>query len=62
VLSIITKFRVSGIILWQRKGKSYRRITVSAKENCALVLQQALHSPWWILRRTALKMKVSHIL
>ncbi|PNF25631.1 hypothetical protein B7P43_G03802 [Cryptotermes secundus] len=59
MLSIVTKFRRSGSVLCQRKGKSGRPVTVSTEENHALVLQEVLHSPRQSLRRTALKLNLS---
>jgi hypothetical protein len=59
MLSVVTKFRRSGSVLCQRKGKCGRPVTVSIKENHAHVLRQVLHSPWRSPRWTALKLNVS---
>lgn len=59
MLSIVKKFRRTGSVLCQRKGRSGRPVTVSTNENHGRVLNQVLQSPKRSLRRTALKLDIS---
>ncbi|PNF30361.1 hypothetical protein B7P43_G13409 [Cryptotermes secundus] len=59
MLSTVTKFRRSGSVLCQWKGKSGQPVTVSTRENHAHVLQQVLYSPRQSLQQMALKLNVS---
>ncbi|KAJ4436461.1 hypothetical protein ANN_16492, partial [Periplaneta americana] len=60
MLSIVTKFRRSGSVLCQRKGRSGRPVTVSTNDNHGRVLNQVLQSPKRSLRRTSLKSNISN--
>lgn len=59
MLSIVEKFRRSGSVLCQRKGRSGRPVTVRTNGNHGRVLNQVLQSPNRSLRRTAFKLNIS---
>ena len=61
MLSIVTKFRRTGSVLCQRKGKSGRPVTVSTNENHGRVLNQVLQSSNQSLRRTSLRLNISNM-
>ncbi|KAJ4434533.1 hypothetical protein ANN_23095 [Periplaneta americana] len=60
MLFSVTKFRRTGSVLCQRKGRSGRPVTVSTNDNHGRVLNQVLQSPKRSLRRTSLKLSISN--